>query len=214
LTPSWSIACAARGLTRRWAAVIAAAWLSVLLFAAITLPMKYPQELHGRIIDSGLVVGLTIPVAAMARTLDEGAPHLVKTASRALARNRASWAGGMLAATATLAAGLSALLPVPAVLMVADSLLLAAVAVLGAGLVGGDVAWVPPLVLAGVASAPGVVPLSVNVLYHHDQAGLTLLIAIVTAVTGVAVYARRGSVGPERRGRAWRVDAHVGQEHG
>ncbi len=76
------------GLNRRWATWSTATWLSVYLFGAVALPLRYPAELLGEVVATGLVVGLILPAVAVSRLLDEGPAFQVLTAARPMLTSR------------------------------------------------------------------------------------------------------------------------------
>ncbi len=202
------------GLNRRWATWSTATWLSVYLFGAVALPLRYPAELLGEVVATGLVVGLILPAVAVSRLLDEGPAFQVLTAARPMLTSRLGWSSAVLvgqtAVAALVASGMST---TPQLLVVADALLLTAAAALSVALFGSSLAWLLPLLLVSVFTAPDVVPWSVNVLYRHSLAPVTFGVAAAVSVAAVATYAFTGSVGLWSRWRGtWRDAADPAQD--
>lgn len=200
---------AAHGLGWRWALASASTWLGVAVLAAVSLPLRYPLQAGGQMVDSAVVVALLLPVSVMARVLDEGAPHLIAAAARPLHTTRLVSASGYLLASVGGAALTGPLAPVPPLLVIADALLFAALTVAGVGLLGSRLGWFLPLACALVASAPRLVPWQTNLLYRQDTADLLLATAAVVAVAGVALYLRHGSLGIAGRGAVREADATI-----
>lgn len=198
---------AVHGLDGRWLRFTTASWLGVFLFGAVALPWRYPSEVLGTVIATGLVIGLLLPAVAFARLLDEGPAHLVLTASRRLASTRMLWSLLLIACQAGIAtlaaAGMSA---TPPLLVVADAVLLTAAAVLSVALFGLAAGWLLPLILVSVFTAPGVVPWNANILYLHTLAPVTAGVAAATSTIAAAAYTAFGSVGLWTRHRgSWKT---------
>lgn len=181
--------------------------MALAVFGLVTLPLKFPFEAQRELVDSGVIVGLVLPLVVMSRILDEGPHQLVVGASRALARARLCWVGGYAGAVAVGSATAWWIAPVPFSLFAADALFLAAVTVLGVGTLGSRLGWILPLASALVASAPGLVPWQANLLYRQGHAAILLLIAAIVATAGSAGYARFGSLGVIKGNTVRRADA-------
>lgn len=85
---------------------------------------------------------------------NEGPPHLVVGASRALRSARLWWVFGYAVTAALGSAAVWWLAPVPFGLVISDALFLAAVTVLGLGTLGSRLGWLLTLATALVASGP------------------------------------------------------------
>lgn len=206
---------AARRVTPRLLAVLAAAWLTLFAFASVTVPLKYPYESPGvELMDSGVVAGLVAPISVLGRTLDEPCLQLLAAASRRTWRERLGWAALVLALTVAVTALMTPILPrvVSGQLLVADAALLSGVSLATGGFIGGDLAWLGPLTLVGIASAPGLVPAQWNALYAASNTQLAWILAVLSAILGAATYACRGSAGPQWRQRLTQDLAGVNAE--
>lgn len=193
-TGTWRPWRKAHGLTAAWAAGCLAAWIGTILVAAVSVPLKYPYEAAGTIIDSASVVGLLVPVAVVGLCLREGPRHLVLGAARPLWPQRLALA---LACSTAVFAGawtLALLADLPTTVVLLDAQLYFALLLVSTSLWGVALGWVTPLALALLMSAPGLIPWQWNFLYNQD---VTLerwaAVAAVLAV-GLSAYAWRGSV--------------------
>ncbi|MGL5824418.1 MAG: hypothetical protein ACRCYU_06215 [Nocardioides sp.] len=200
---------ATRGLSPRWWGSLVAAWLAVAVFARVSLPLKFPFDAQDKMIDSGVVVGLVVPIAVMTQLLDEGSPQLVAGAARRLRRSRWLMAGGYVALAAVGGLVVGLLAPAPRLLVLGDALLLAGLSVFGAGLLGARLAWLVPLSVTMVVSAPGLVPWSANLPYRTESACEVLMIALVVAGAGLATYGRFGAYGVAIEQTIRRADADI-----
>lgn len=195
MTRSLIVRGASRGLTHRYALFLGGCWLTLAAYLALGLPLFYPYQIHEGVVDSGVVVGLVLPVCVASRLLEEATPFLARTTSRSLSTDRSLWSLVFVGFTAFAASIVAIGTPVPFGLFVADSMLLSALAVLGSGLVGGSATWIGPLVFAITLSIPGLVPLKWNLLYSQEAAASTLLVAAIALGPALAVYTCRGSNG-------------------
>ena len=169
------------------------AWIALAGFTYVSLPLKYPYQASTQMIDSGVVVGLVLPLAVMSRLLDEGPSHLVTTASRRLATARLAWAaaftlGTFVASTATYLAT-----PVPYSLFVSDALFLSALTVLGTSLLDSAAGWTLPLCAALIGSGPSLIPWQANLLYREHSGSKPLLLTLVVRLLGFISYSRLGA---------------------
>jgi hypothetical protein len=172
---------ASHQITRRWVAYLLGGWWGAIISAAVTIPLKYPYQAAGQVIDTGAVVGLVLPLAITSRCLDEGPPQLIATAARSLCWLRLMWATGFLGTVGVFAALMAILTPVPWGVLVGDAYLLAGLSLWGVATLGASLGWLAPLAAALVASAPGFVPWQWNILYRRDD--LTDLAMVSTLVT-------------------------------
>lgn len=189
----WGALFAAHGVTVRWLIGICAAWCAVTLFDLVTVPLLHPQEAHDQMIDTGIVVGLVLPVVMGARLLDEGPAHLTRTASRRLGLARFGWAIAVTGASIGAATVVAAVVPVSSPLVITDAALLMGASTLGAAIVGARLAWIFPFATVAVFSAPGVVPWEDNLLYRASTADDTGWVALGIVLCGLAAYTYRGS---------------------
>ncbi len=193
-TATWHSWRKVHGVTAAWTAGCLAAWIGTILVAAVSVPLKFPYEVAGTIIDSASVVGLLVPVAVVGLCLREGPRHLVLGAARPLWPQRLALA---LACTSAVCAGawaLTVLANLPTAVILLDAQLYVGLLLVSTSLGGVTLGWVTPLALTLVMSAPGLIPWQWNFLYNQD---VTLerwaAVAAVLAV-GLAAYAWRGSV--------------------
>ncbi|MGL5823951.1 MAG: hypothetical protein ACRCYU_03805 [Nocardioides sp.] len=178
-----------------WLSLVAVSWGVVTSFALITLPLQFPYEAAGQFVNSGVVVGLVVPVAITAGLLEEGPAQLLAGAARELAAYRVA-TGVVFLVLVVLLASLAALPRwVPSGLVIGDSACYAALTLLGTGVVGLGRGWLLPLGAAMIASAPGVIPWQVNYLYLAGHGDDLAPVTAVTALLGLVVYARCGSAG-------------------
>lgn len=186
---------ASRGVSCRYVLSLSGCWLALAAYLAMGLPLFYPYQIHEGVVDSGVVVGLVLPICVASRLLEEAAPFLARTASRSLSSDRSLWSLVFVGSTAFAAMLVALGTPVPFELFVADAMLLSALAVLGSGFVGGSATWVAPFVFAITLTIPGLVPLKWNLLYNQQAAASTFLVAAIALGPALAVYTRRGSNG-------------------
>lgn len=184
---------AAHGLTWRWAGMSLTSWAAVSLFAAITVPIKYPYEAIGTVVDSGVVVGLLVPIAVSGTILFEGPADLVRLAARDLALPRAALLACVYAMTCAAAGVTAVLASLPVAVVVVDALLLVALLAVGVSLLGVGLGWLLPGACAFAFSAPGLVPWDLNVLYRRDVSATYLAIVAIALLIGTIAYALRGS---------------------
>ena len=162
---SWRLRCSARQVELRTVAVIAAVWLADALAARVALPYSFPYQYSDGVVDTAVVVVLLAPVVIAAIVLDERPVTAVLTAARGLVLERLLWVSVFLAQASVGALVVIALAPVPAGLVFSDSLILAAGVVLGFVWLGPARGWVPVTALVAAASAPGLVPPTINLFY-------------------------------------------------
>lgn len=195
MRPGLVVRAASRGVSRRFVLALAATWIAFCVLRLASLPLLYPYQVTDGILDSGLVVGLVLPVAVGSRVLVEADFPPTRTAVRPLAGDRLFWAavallvsvvGSSLVAWTNAGASLSVL---------AAGLLLASLGLLGVGLLGAHGQWAVPLAVAFVASVPDLVPARWNVLYLTSASGQVLLLSGVVLAVSLPIYARSGSTG-------------------
>ncbi|WP_418058483.1 hypothetical protein [Pimelobacter simplex] len=184
---------AAHGLSWRWGGGVVASWAAVSLFAAITVPLKYPYEAIGTVVDSGVIVGLIVPIAVSGTVLFEGPRDLVRLSARSLAPPRIPLLAAVYAVTC-LAAGVTAwAAALPVAVVVVDAMLLAALLAVGVSLLGVGLGWILPGLCTFVFSAPGLIPWDYNVLYQRDVSATYLVGVAVALIVGLVAYALCGS---------------------
>ena len=184
---------AAHSLTWRWAAAVVLSWASVSLFASITVPIKYPYEALGTVIDSGVIVGLTVPIAVSGVVLFEGPRELIRGSARSLFVARVALLAGVYVTTLVAALATAVASSLPVAIVVVNSLLLVALLAVGVSLLGVGLGWILPLVCTFVFSAPGLVPWDYNVLYQRDVSSVYLATVLTALVVGMWAYATGGS---------------------
>lgn len=185
--------CAAHNVGPKWLAGAGGSWVALWLFASITIPLKYPYEARGQVVDSGVVVGLLIPLAVMNVVLDEGPRDLVRASARRLSPYRLTLAIGYFLTVALMSATMATASALPTSLVVTDSILLASLSILGTGLLGVRLGWAPSAAVAFTMSAPGLIPWHLNAVYHRDVGPEFVVIVVTLAVTAIAVFAQTGA---------------------
>lgn len=188
---------AAHGVDRRWLGAVAACWGSLAVFAAISVPLKYPLAAYGAAVDSGAIAGLLVPLVVTGLVLDEGLRDLVACASRDLWWGRSALAAVYLTVAATGPALVAIAAGLPVGLLIVDGVAAGALVGLGTAWLGTRRGWVPVCVVAAVASTPGLVPWSSNVVYHREVGAAFAGVAGLLVVASLASYGAWGSVGPE-----------------
>ena len=98
-----------RGITPGWAGACLLAWGCAVLVAAVTVPLKYPYEAAGTVVDSAAVMGLLGFVAVVGLSLREGPRHLVRGAALRLWPSRLALAASCTALVGAASWGLAIL---------------------------------------------------------------------------------------------------------
>lgn len=201
---------AVSGMNRRWLSLAVASWLSVAVFASISLPLKYPYQTGEEVVDSAVIVGLLIPTIVASQLLQEGPIHLVGGASRRPLLLRLIKAMALLSISLIGGAVAHLIAPVPALLVIGDSVLLAGLAILGTGAIGLRYAWAVPTFVVVICSSPRIIPWQFNLLYRADSQQYIALVACVTGILGLCAYCCYGSYGlqPSRAMRRPDQDLH------
>lgn len=185
----------AHNIDRRWLLAVSVSWIALLLFASITVPLKYPYEARGQVFDSGVVIGLLVPLAFMNLALHEGPPDLIRSAARRLALVRLSVTTGYLLTAVMSALIMAWAVSLPTALVVSDTLLLGAVNIGGNSMLGPRLGWIPAAATAFTMSAPGLVPFKANLLYNRDVSLTFIAIVAVAIAVAIASYCRAGALG-------------------
>lgn len=199
----WSVRCSARRVELLTVVGITAVWLSVALGARIALPVNFPYQARHEVIDTAVVVVLLVPIVLAAQVLDERPASAVRTAARPLGAERLIWVSIFLAQSVMGALLVTALAPVPADLVLADSLLLSAGVVLGSVWLGPARGWGPVTVVVALASTPGLVPASANLFYVTSLLPVTGSAALASAALALSCYARAGCQARPRDEPVW-----------
>jgi hypothetical protein len=168
-------------------------WIVIALAASIALPFNFPYQAGEEVIDTAVIIVLLVPIVLSAQMLDERPASAVRTAARRLRAERFMWASVFVAQTALGALLVTALAPVPAGLVLADSLILAAGVILGFSWLGPARGWMPIALVTAAASTPGLVPSTVNVFYMTALLPLTRWTAATSIVLAVACYVGVGA---------------------
>lgn len=182
----------------KWFAMVAASWGALFLFASVTIPIKYPYEARGQVVDSGVVIGLLVPLAVMNLALDEGPEDLIRTASRRLSGARLAVASAYLSTASAMAAFMALAAALPLRLVLADALILGSLNIIGTSLFGVRLGWSIPGAVAFTMSAPGLVPFNFNALYNREVSTAFIACVALAAVVAMVAYLRGGSTGGRR----------------
>lgn len=182
-------------LERRWVMLVAGSWAALSLFAAVTVPIKYPYEAREQVVDSGVVIGLLVPLAVMNLVLDEGPGDLVRTASLKMTRFRFGVAGAYLIVASLMSVLVAFAVALPRGLVLADAILLASLSLLGTSLFGLRLGWLLPGAVAFAMSAPGLVPFRFNPLYNREIGSTFVVCVAIAGVAGMLAYLRLGAAG-------------------
>lgn len=182
-------------LERRWFTTAVGSWLALWLFASISLPLKYPYEARGQVVDSGVVIGLLVPLAVMNVVLYEGPADSVRTAARRLVDVRLAVCLGYFALAALSATAMAWAVSLPVQLVLADALLLGALNIAGTALLGVRLGWTLAALVAFTMSAPGLVPFEFNAFYHRDVGSVFLAVVAVIATVATLLFIRTGATG-------------------
>jgi hypothetical protein len=191
LRGSW---CAAHGVRSRWVAAVVASWGGLAGFATVTVPLKYPLAARADVVDSGVVVGLLVPLVISGLVLDEGPPDLVRGASRTLGAYRLALGAIYLATAAAGAAATALLVGLPVALIVLDGLAAGGLVVLGTVLLGPRAGWLPAASVSVVVSTPGLVPWEWNAAYQREVGPWFAGTVALLLAAALGAYVRRGSV--------------------
>lgn len=184
---------AAHGLTWRWGGAVLLSWAAVSLFAAITIPVKYPYEAAGTVIDSGVIVGMIVPVSITGTVLFEGPPYMVRAAAQDLLTPRLVLLVGVYTLTSLAALVTAIIASLPLAIVVVDAMLLVSLLVLGVSMIGVGLGWIVPAFCTLVFSAPGLVPWNYNALYHRSVSDLYIAVVVGVSGLGMAAYSLAGS---------------------
>lgn len=196
LSGEWRAILAARGVGLLSAAGLLVSWLSVALAAGIALPFTLSGGSREEVIETSVVMALLVPILVSAQVLDERPAALVLTAGRRLHLHRLAWALAYVTHAGCGAYVVTLVAPVPGALVVVDALLLAAGVGLGVSYLGPTRGWIPTVLAVAAASAPGMLPWQVNILYvtlllPGTAAAAILLVALcLTRYAGCGAQAR------------------------
>ena len=179
----------------KWLATVAASWTALSLFAAVTVPIKYPYEARAQVVDSGVVIGLLVPLAVMNLMLEEGPEDLIRTASLRLSRVRFAVAGGYVAVASLMSVLLAFAVSLPRGLVLADALLLAALSLLSTTLFTVRLGWLLPSLVGFTMSAPGLIPFQYNPMYNREISSVFIVAVVVAVAAAMLLYLRDGATG-------------------
>lgn len=196
---------ASRGVDARFLGVLLVSLMVAVAANRFTVYLRGDDvSISGEVLDSAFLVGLAVPIGVLARTLQDRVALIAETASRHLVWTRLWWVSCVLVLSAL--TGLLIGLTAPPDqrhldLLVADALLLGALATLSAVALGAALAWLAPFALAVCASTPHLIPISANVLVLADRSPQVAGAALVLAVLAVGAYAAFDDYGLARRRR-------------
>lgn len=194
-----------RGVDLRYLALLIASTMTAWLATEVTVELRTPADraVQADTLDSAVLVGLVLPVAVLARSLQNRLAWLAETAARSVRTERAIWFGLVAGVGAVLCAGIVVLAPdqLLTTLIVCDFFVLLGLAVLCAVTLGAGRAWVAPSVAALVFSTPGVVPVRWNVLANGDLQSSAIALAVVLLVSAAVAYVAFDDYGLDRRAR-------------
>lgn len=164
---------ASRGVCLPAAALLGAAVLIAFGAAQVGLTLRSAADfdVEGRILDSGVLVGLSAPAVVLTSFTRDRSDWLIAGSSRNLRFWRALWIACLSIVSVALGAVLSALLPrqVSTELVFADFVALCLAGYLSAIVVGGRFAWIAPVGIALVSSSPRLLPMHLNLLVNANN---------------------------------------------
>lgn len=194
-----------RGVDRQFVMTLMVAIVAAWAATHVTVELRSPADrlIEAPVLDSAVVIGLVLPIAVMARTLQNRLAWLTETSPRTPMKHRAVWLI-ILTVSASVIAGSIAVLAPPQLLsglMIIDFFLLLGLAVWGAVLFGASLAWLPPTIVALLASTPGIVPVGLNVLANGATQRVAVALAITVLASGCVAYLALDDYGIRRRSR-------------
>lgn len=183
---------AARGWNRQSAAILLAATLGAYLLGHVSIELRSGTEysLSVEVLDRLVLLGLAIPVAVLVRQLEDRAAWMFETGARRKYQDRAAYlalvigcslAGGACMAWAYSGSGFASL-------VFADAVLLLGLGIVGAVLMGAQLAWIAPVAVALVCSTPGFIPIEANMLMRIDRSGTVMLAAWALLVVAGCLF--------------------------
>lgn len=164
---------ASRGVGLPTAALLGASVLMAYVAAQVGLTLRSAADfdVRGRILDSGVLVGLSAPAVILTSVLRDRSNWLLVGSSRSLRAWRVVWITCLSTASVVLGATLSVILPrqVSSGLVFADFVALCLAGYLSGVFVGGRFAWIAPVGIALLSSSPRLLPMHLNYLVNADN---------------------------------------------
>lgn len=196
---------AVRGLDLRAGLGLAGSLLFIVLAAQLTVHLRTAADigLSSPVLDSGILVGLSVPAALISRLAQDRAAWAQATGSRSKTLLRGVWVAVLFTMAVVVGAVGSLLVPgqqFPALLL-ADGVALTALGLIGAVAVGASLGWVAPVVVALVCSTPGLIPVKANWLVLAEKGPQMLAVAAGLAVAASLLFVALDDYGlaPQRR---------------
>lgn len=157
---------------------------------------------NGGILDTAVVVGIALPCGVLGWALTNRAVWLSATSSRSPVRRRAEALLAMHCFAAVVLGGVALLLAdlQSATMVLSDAVLLYGLAVTSSVVLGGELGWVLPICAALIATAPGLVPLEMNVLVALERQPLCLALGGAVVAAASAIYVLFGTARSRRLG--------------
>jgi hypothetical protein len=161
------------------------------------------REIPGTTLDSTVLLGVVLPVSVLVMTLRDASAWIAATSPRSLLVQRAAWLT-VLFVSAVAVAGLVAwpLGPsqLPSVVFLA-TIILFELAVLSTTILGSNLGWLLPGVVALVCSTPGLVPIEYNWLVSANKVYGLKATAIALGLVAGACYVLLDEYGLRRQTR-------------
>jgi hypothetical protein len=207
---------AVRGV--RWQTL---AWLVVAVVVAVvasrvSILLRTPadRQLVSPGLDTGILVGLTAPVAVLGNLLHDRAPWLLATSARPARGPRVLWLATLTTAAIALGWGMALVIgpQVSRLLVFADFSLLYALAVLTGVLAGGQLSWLCPALVAVVASTPRSLPIHLNVVVQAKYDTQVLGAAALALAIGGVLFVVFDEYGLSREARLFRRTSLLSDE--
>lgn len=207
---------AVRGVRWQTLASLAVAVLVAVGASRVSVLLRTPadRQLVSPVLDSGILVGLSAPVAMLGHLIHDRAPWLLATSARPARGPRVLWLATLTAAAGAVGWGVTLLVgaQVSRLLVFADFGLLFALALLTGVVAGGQLSWLCPVLVAVVASTPGIVPLRYNVIVQaRYDVQILCAAALVWAAAGL-LFVGFDEYGLSREARLFRRTSLLSDE--
>lgn len=195
----------ARGWNVRVSLLLVVSLMVAVAAARVSINLRTPADrlIKSDILDSGILLGMCVPVAIIVRMTQDRAAWLSVTGCRSVARVRSVWALFLLCLGVGMSCLLAALVPgqQSRVLIAVDFQALLATGLLGAVVLGAELGWLLPTLVAMAASTPGLLPISTNILVRADRVRYVEVAAGGLGILAIALFIAFDDYGiaPSRR---------------